>query len=151
MIQNLVSKKPRKQRRIYDGGVGWTFEVETKKVPCAKVAPLNVAVWDDMSGKKLKPELVAKARSEEMQEGFKHQVYSKVPIQDCLNATGRQPVGTRWVDVNKGDDSNPEYRSRLVAQELKKNSWADDLFGATPPLLSKEGAILTRSHQRSRI
>ena len=36
--------------------------------------------------------------------------------------TGKEPLGTRWADVNKGDDVNPEYLQR------------DDLFAATPPL-----------------
>ena len=61
-------------------------------------------------------------------------MYVKVPTQQCLEETGQAPIGTRWVDINKGDDVHVEYRSRLVAQELKKLSWADDLFAATPPL-----------------
>ena len=130
-----VAKEAAKQGRIEAGSVGWTFEVESQ-APCA--TPFNSEVWDDMSGKQLNMQLVAEAREEEMKEVFKHQVYTKVPIQQCLNATGKPPIGTRWVDVNKGDDLNPEYRSRLVAQELKKNSWADDLFAATPPLEAKK-------------
>ena len=37
------------------------------------------------------------------------------------------------MDVNKGDEDRPEYRSRLVAKELKTDK-RDDLFAATPPL-----------------
>ena len=38
----------------------------------------------------------------------------------------------RWVDVNKGDDQDPNYRSRLVAKEIKKYSdWS--LYAVTPP------------------
>jgi len=40
------------------------------------------------------------------------------------------------VDVSKGDDVNPEYRSRLVAQEIKRDK-REDLFAATPPLEAK--------------
>ena len=36
--------------------------------------------WDDMSGKRLEPELVRKARMEEMEEFRKHGVYVKVPL-----------------------------------------------------------------------
>ena len=68
-----------------------------------------------------------------MGEFAKHEVYKKVPIEDCWNATGAAPIGTRWVDVNKGDERNPEYRSRLVAKEIK-TSKREDLFAATPPL-----------------
>ena len=39
----------------------------------------------------------------------------------------------RWVDVNKGDQDDPEYRSRLVGREF--NVGRDDaLYAATPPL-----------------
>ena len=68
----------------------------------------------------MKEEEVKLARAEEMEEVRKHNVYVKVPIEHCLRETGKMPIGTRWVDINKGDDVNLEYRSRLVAQELKK-------------------------------
>ena len=51
----------------------------------------------------------------------------------CWANTGKDPIGTRWVDVKKGDDVNPEYRSRLVAKEIKRDN-REDLFAATPPL-----------------
>ena len=47
------------------------------------------------------------------------------------------PIGVRWVDVNKGDKDNPEYRSRLVAKEIKRDK-RGDLFAATPPLEAKK-------------
>ena len=93
--------------------------------------------WDDLSGKELSPRLVKEARMEEMREVNKHNVYIKVPIEECWANTGRDPIGTRWVDVNKGDDVNPEYRSRLVAQEIKRDT-REDLFAATPPLEAKK-------------
>jgi hypothetical protein len=63
--------------------------------------------------------MVMAARTEELQEFFKHGVYEKVPTEECYEQTGRSPIGVRWVDVNKGDKVNPEYRSRLVAKEIK--------------------------------
>ena len=54
-----------------------------------------------------------------------------------LDKHGKDPIGTRWIDVNKGDDDNPEYRSRLVAQEIKRDN-REDLFAATPPLEAKK-------------
>ena len=74
--------------------------------------------WDDLSGKRLDPKLVKEARKEEMAEFRKHGVYAKVPIQQCWKETGKDPIGVRWVDISKGDDEEPEYRSRLVAQEI---------------------------------
>ena len=89
--------------------------------------------WDDARGFPLKQELVEKARMEEMREFAKHGVYTKVPEADCWNATGKGPIGVIWVDINKGDEDRPEYRSRLVAKELKQDM-REDLFAATPPL-----------------
>ena len=57
-----------------------------------------------------------------MDQFRKHGVYEKVKEEVCWNVTGQSPIGTRWVDINKGDDDNPEYRSRLVAQQIKYNS-----------------------------
>ena len=65
----------------------------------------------------LNTKLVKSAREEEMVEVRKHSVYMKVPISQGLAETGAPPVGTRWIDVNKGDDKNVEYRSRLVAAQ----------------------------------
>ena len=77
------------------------------------------------------------ARAEEMEEVRKHEVYVKVPLSECYDKTGAPPIGTRWVDVNKGDTIHPEYRSRLVAQEIKTDK-REDLFAATPPLEAKK-------------
>ena len=55
----------------------------------------------------------------------------------CWDETGKEPIGTRWVDVNSGDEVNPDYRSRLVAQEIQRDR-REDLFAATPPLEAKK-------------
>ena len=72
-----------------------------------------------------------------MAEFRKHGVYMKVPLQRCWEETGKDPIGVRWVDINKGDKDNPEYRSRLVAQEINMDK-REDLFAATPPLEAKK-------------
>ena len=63
-------------------------------------------------------------------------MYTKVDIEESYNETGCGPIGVRWVDINKGDDTQPEYRSRLVAQEVKKDKRLD-LFAAMPPIEAK--------------
>ena len=50
----------------------------------------------------------------------------------CLQK-GWKIVKTRWIDINRGDDEAPIYRSRLVAKEFN-DSAMDGLFAATPPL-----------------
>ena len=77
-------------------------------------------------------ERVNKARAEDMREFKKHGVYTKVPIEECMRETGNKPIGHRWVDIDKGDRNNPNYRSRLVAKEINVCR-RDDLFAATPP------------------
>ena len=93
--------------------------------------------YDSISGEWLDTELVQAARKEEMAEVKKHKVYEKVDVKECYDRTGKAPIGTRWVDVNKGDAVHPEYRSRLVAQEVNTNR-REDLFAATPPLEAKK-------------
>ena len=72
-----------------------------------------------MSGEILPYEQVNKARADEIVEIRKHNLYSKVPLEKCWENTGKRPLGVRWVDVNKGDIANPEYRSRLVGYHSK--------------------------------
>ena len=50
-----------------------------------------------------------------MEQFRKHVVYEKVREEVCWAVTGKAPIGSRWIDLNKGDESNSGYRSRLVA------------------------------------
>ena len=54
--------------------------------------------WDDITGKELDPGLVRQAREEQMVEFNKHKVYTKVPLAECWDRTGKKPIGVRWVD-----------------------------------------------------
>ena len=49
-------------------------------------------------------------------------------------AQGVPIVGTRWLDIEKGDLANTNLRSRLVAQEYHDGCEYAGLFAATPPL-----------------
>jgi len=59
-------------------------------------------------------------------------VYVKVPKQECWTQTGKGPIAVRWIDINKSDKDNPNYRSRLVAKEFKTDI-NPELYAATPP------------------
>ena len=89
--------------------------------------------WDDAKGGWLPPELVAKARDEEMGYVRRHRVYERVRRQVCLDETGKQPVKTGWADTNKGTAQDPNIRSRWVAKEFR-TSVDPDLFAPTSPL-----------------
>ena len=84
-----------------------------------------------MSGKPLIPSLVKVARGEEMSKLRQHDVYTKVPIAECVAVTGKQPIGAKLIGINKGDEASPIYRSRLVAKEIRKGP-NEDMFAATP-------------------
>ena len=45
-------------------------------------------------------------------------VYAKVTREESFKRMGKAPIMVKWVDVNKGDDQEPNYRSRLVAREI---------------------------------
>ena len=59
--------------------------------------------------------------------------YELAPISECWARTNAPPVGVRWIDHNKGDNTNEVYRSRLVGKQFKTGK-NDELFAATPPL-----------------
>ena len=77
----------------------------------------ETSYWDDVSGKPLRPELVQEARKEEVSTIKEMGVWEVIP-----RPKGEKVISTRWVDINKKDEANPKYRSRLVARELKKRN-----------------------------
>jgi hypothetical protein len=93
-------------------------------------------VFDDLTGKELQWDDVEAARADEMEFVKKIKVYEEAPIQECRDRTGKGPIGTRWVDILKGELT----RSRWVAQDFKKKGDNDreDLFAAMPPLEAKK-------------
>ena len=99
-----------------------------------KLAYADTGDWaqDDVSGVALDPELVKKAREVEMTFFRKMVVYTRVP-RAMQKMKGGKIIGVRWVDVNKGDAENPDYRSRLVGQEYNTGK-DDELYASTPPL-----------------
>ena len=99
--------------------------------------------WDEVSGKRLNKGEAIMARLEEIKQIHNHQVYEKVPVEECWQSTGKGPLKVRWIDINKGDEVNREYRSRLVAKEIKTDK-REDLFAATPPLEAKKSYLVWR-------
>ena len=59
-------------------------------------------------------------------------VYEKVDVAESWKETGKAPIAVRWVDINKGDSKEPNYRSRLVAKEFNTGV-CPELYAATPP------------------
>ena len=107
--------------------------------------------WDDVSNVELSVEDVKAAGELEMKYFEKLRVYDKVDRSEIAR-TGGKLIGTRWVDVNKGDSVNVDCRSRLVGREF--NVGRDDaLYAATPPLealriIVSEAATVAGGDQR---
>ena len=59
-------------------------------------------------------------------------VWVKIP-RETAQQKGWKIIKTRWIDVNKGDDDSPIYRSRLVGEEFNDGDM-DGIFAGTPPL-----------------
>ena len=71
--------------------------------------------WDDLTGMKLDGHMVKEARAKEIHYVRDKRVWHKIPRRQAL-AKGCKVIKTSWIDINMGDDANPNYRSRLVGK-----------------------------------
>ena len=98
----------------------------------------NDEVYDAITSAKLDPNLIAVSRAEEMNFLRDLGTCTVEKKSECLAATGRPPLPSGWVDVNKGDAVRPALRSRWVVKETKHVTSMDtgdpaQTFSATPP------------------
>ena len=75
---------------------------------------------------------VVEARAKEVGYIRDKRVYTKI-LRSQASRHGWKLIQTRWIDINKGDDENPNYRSRLVGKEFNTEPM-EGLFAGTPPL-----------------
>ena len=85
-----------------------------------------------MTDEPLVPKVVMAARAEELKYFDEMGVYEYATLDECHRATGKAPIGTRWIDINKGDATSTNYRSRVVAKDYMVDV-RPDLFAATSP------------------
>ena len=88
--------------------------------------------WDDATGLALDRKRVQKARAEEIEYVRSKNVWTKITRAEAQRQ-GMRIIKSRWIDINKGDDQNPVYRSRFVAKEYNTGE-EPGLFAGTPPL-----------------
>ena len=86
-----------------------------------------MSAWDDVSGKELKPEGVRKARELEIKHVNMKKVWRKMSRAEATKQ-GCKFIGTRWVDVDKGDERTPT----IEADWSPKNSIQDKRTVCTP-------------------
>ena len=95
---------------------------------------------DAVTGQRLRGDLVRAARREELAYFAAKNVWQKVSRTYAKEVSGRNPITVKWIDINKGDDANPVYRSRLVAREVRM-PWEASIFAPTPPLESLRSVL----------
>ena len=105
---------------------------------------------DDVSGKRLDTEGVKAARKLELEFIDGKPVYKEVPVSECWKVTGRSPIDTKWVDVDKGGPGAHQFRSRWVARQFKDGQPNDDYFSPTPPYEAIRMAISLAASQGRR-
>ena len=76
---------------------------------------------------------------EEISFMMKLGVWIDASLDECLAKTGKPPISTRWVDVDKGTNGIVDIRSRLVARDFKirGDGREFEVFAAMPPLEAK--------------
>ena len=107
--------------------LGNTMELDIIEPVCEEAGDQDQEFVDDISGEHLETSRVKETRKTEVElvEGMK--VWKAVPRTKDMKV-----IFTRWVETNRGDKANPNYRSRFVARELKKDTLSE-LFAAMPP------------------
>ena len=94
----------------------WIAGGDSSHILKFKVAD-NGSFVDDITGQPLDPILCRAARKKEMDYVKSKGLWAKRAVKECWERTRGPPVTVRWVEVNKGDDQNPNIRSRLVARQ----------------------------------
>ncbi len=69
----------------------------------------NAEFFDDISGLQLDKKLATTARTEDIEFFRRRGVYTKRRREHWMKV-----ITTKWIDQNKGDEANPNYRARLV-------------------------------------
>ena len=70
------------------------------------------AAWDDITGAPLDPARVMEARRLEIEYADRKPVWRKIS-RKTAKSQGWKIARSRWIDTNKADEEDPEYRSRL--------------------------------------
>ena len=81
----------------------------------------------------MNPREVNTVREKEMKYLWDMEVYEYFTEAEARARTGRNPVGLKWIETNKGSAEAPRCRSRLVCTEVRHKG-VEPIFSATLPL-----------------
>ena len=80
------------------------------------------------------PKLVAAAKQEELRKFEKLKVYGIVKEEEFKRDTKAIKIGTKWMVTNKGTNTKPMIKARLVGKEFADDTKKGELFARTPGL-----------------
>ena len=103
------------------------FKLEILAVDADEEPPEEWGAEDDVKGRPLDP------REKEIKFLWDMDVYEYSTEAEARARTGRNRVGLKWIDTNKGSAEAPRCRSRLVCTEVRHEG-VEPIFSATPPL-----------------
>ena len=102
--------------------------------------PSGPAYLDENTGEPIAKHLADEKAEEECSSMEEWGVWDVVPWEQARARTGKPPIRTRWVRVNKGDAETPDIRVRLVGMEVAYQKDVE-FFSATPPLEALKALI----------
>lgn len=88
---------------------------------------------DDLTGQFLDPTRERAARKKELDFFESKGVWITKAMDEARRRAVKPPITVRWVDVSKGDDVEPNIRSRLVARQIRQLG-EEAIFAPSPPL-----------------
>ena len=88
-----------------------------------KHRPSQVQYVDSVTGQPLDKVLVDQARALELKYFEDQRVWEKRPYAEAMARMGKRAITVKWIDTNKGDEDNPNYRSRPPTGRVPKQGW----------------------------
>ena len=109
-----------------------------KKNPLSGQLKITITSVTTSTRKRLSPEAVQTGRRQELKFVHRLPLLKEVSVEQCWLETNSKPIGTKWIDINKGDGDPVEIRPSLVAREreghqVKMGISRDDVFRAATP------------------
>ena len=56
-------------------------------------------------------------------------MYTDLPVQECRDRTGAEPIGTKWVDTNKGFFYEPVLPIEMGRPTIQKGLGGNNVCG----------------------
>ena len=137
-----VSEVERLMQEDFQWGLHSISDMCDSELDVARQALADMTYFDENTGERLDPRLVAEGEAEELRRFAKMGVYDYADRAVAQSDPEGIFVNVKWVRVNKGTRDNPQIKCRLVAQELAYGARMDELYANTPSLFCVKLAML---------